>query len=742
MRRAAAFAISFAAVFALANATLRTFAVGWRQSLAALAIAACGSALAIAASLRLRRNAAATGGHPAPFAAPMLVAFGFALALSTLTGYVQHGEFFFFKWAARSGAPSFARSHLLLFALLVPFAAIPFAIPWPAKRGRLAAPLMALLLIAAEVVAARSLFRFSHLAPIYSDDNPAFLFRIVEFWESFPWRENYVTQWNAGVVNSVITSSGIPGYAFLTAPMRLFFREPHLYHTAAMGLIHIFVAPWLAVWGFRSCRFDWATSLVGGFLALCANRLFFVWTLHFGTVGAAVSWAVAPAAILFAYAVAEAGNTGWRAFAGLALSLSLACAWPQMWVFAAFIAMAVATSCRGLLGRGGRRRLAVMVLAAAVVLALCAHSLLAVAKAKELVGYTMERPEPLSGAELAKATWKMFSMVLSKSVVAQGNPLAVVFGLCGLAVMRPAPLRRWLVVILAASALVFSFGAVRYPNMQFFRMAIPFAMALAIPAAVNIGEVMRSNSPFAAPLKGAIVLLLLFGGATVSKIWRGGGFAPFETIDPAIVELADWIRENVPEQSRVAFAGQTVHAYGHGHVAYLPVMTGREMMSCDYYGFPRGTYEPEFPPRAARKQKGGITGYFREHGVGYVVTCRRNYIDLFDAHPEKYIPAAQFTYRHITGVSDIRVYKVAGREASRLRGARGRVSATFNRIDVEFEGRPPERAILAYHWNERLSVAPPAEISPVPTSTAGEDPFIEIRPHGAASVRIKYRPRL
>ena len=742
MRRAAAFAISFAAVFALANATLGTFAVGWRQSLAALAIAACGSALAIAASLRFRRTGAATGGPASTSATPLLAAFGAALALATLTGYVQHGEFFFFRWAARSGASSFARSHLLLFALLIPFAAIPFALPRTARRGRLAAPLLALLFIAAEVVAARSLFRFSHLAPIYSDDNPSFLFRIVEFWDSFPWRENYVTQWNAGVVNSVITSSGIPGYALLTAPFRLFFREPHVYHTAAMGLIHIFGAPWLAVWGFRSCRHDWPTSLVGGFLALCANRLFFVWTLHFGTVGAAVSWAAVPAAILFAYAVAEVGNTGWRAFAGLALSLSLACAWPQMWVFAAFIALAAATSCRRLLRRGGLPRLAAMSLAAAVVLAFCAHSILAVARAKELVSYTMERPEPLTWAALAKATWNMFSMVLSKSVVMQGNPLVVVFGLCGLAVMRPAPLRRWLLVILAASAIVFSFGAVRYPNLQFSRMAVPFSMALAIPAAVNIGEVLRSDSPLAAPLKGAIVLLLLFGGATVSLIWRGKGFAPFETIDPAIVELVDWIRENVPEQARVAFAGQTVHSYGHGHVAYLPVMTGREMMSCDYYGFPRGTYEPEFPPRAARKQKGGITGYFREHGVGYVVTCRQNYIDLFDAHPGKYTPAAQFIYRHVTGVSDIRVYKVAAKEASRLHGARGRVSATFNRIDVEFDGRPPESAVLAYHWNGRLSVDPPAEIAPVPTSTAGEEPFIEIRPHGATRVRIKYRPRL
>lgn len=746
MKRALVFSVAFLAAYALANTVLGTSLVNWTQSLAALAIAVGGTtAVALAARRFKKARWGASNDIAAPDAAPAfgkaeIAAFSAALALATLAGYVQHGEYFFIHWAFRSGASSFRHSWLFRFALAVPFAAIPFLLcrkprKWPAM-------LPAVLLAVAEAAAAWALFAHTRWAAPYSDDHPSFLFRIAEFWGSFPWLENYVPQWNAGVVNSVLTSSGVPGYALFTAPLQFIFGKPHLYHAAGMAIFHAFFAPWLTVWGFRACGKDWKTALLGGLLVLYSNRLFFSWALHFGTVGAAASWAMAPSAFLFAYAIAEKGRTDFRTIAGLAISGAFLCAWPQMWLFAAALALAVATSLGRWLEPGGWRRPLALLAAGAVVALLLAHPLLAVLKAKDLIGYTTEKVPGAAGAALFPAAWEIFKKVFSKCLMMQSNPLVAVFGLVGILTLRQGALRRWLLIVALACAAIFSAGNAHYPNMQLYRMAIPLALLLAVPAAVRIGEILDSKMAFAAPLKGAVALLLLLGAANTARIYNGQGFAPYEPLDPAISEMAEWIAGNVPDQSRVAFAGPAVHAYGHGHVAYLPVLTGREMMSCDYYGFPPGTYEPDFPPRSARKRKGGITAYFREHGVSHVVTCRRNYIELFEAHPGEYEQVARFPYHHTTGDVDIRIFAIKGGGKGLLRGTGGRVEATFNRIEVAFEGEPPETAVLAYHWNDRLRADPPAQIAPVPTATPGEDPFIEVRPNGAAKVVVRYRNRL
>lgn len=725
---------AFLVIFATANWTLGSTALHPALTIALLAFAG----IAFAATTLVAKRLWNSGGADSCPTADSNEAgvFFVAIILATLTSFAYSGIYFFIGWPPIShGVTAFLRSGVVLFALLTPVAALVFQ---PMRRKGWTVPLLALLLIASELLAAAALIRFTGFGPIYTDDHPSFLFRVAEFWGSFPWRENYVPHWNAGVVNSVLTSSGIPGYALFSAPLHLVFRQPHLYHTTALIAYHVVFTPWLAIWGFRACRHDWATALTGGVLALFANKLFFIWTLRFGTVGAAVSWAATPAAILFAYAIAEEGRTDWRTVAGLALSASLLCAWPQMWLFAAIVGLAVLTSCRSILGPGKWRRAFALAVAGAIAMLLTAHSLVAAKGSKDLMEYVSERPDPVGGLALLAASWKMFRLVLSKNLVAQANPLVLVFGLAGLLTLRPRPMRRWIALILVLSAVIFSAGASRYPNMQLYRMAIPFAMVLAVPAAIQIGGVWRQGSPLAAPLQGAVAMLLIFGAINTARIYHAEDPSPFDKFDPTIKALADWVSETVPEGSRVAFAGRTSHAYGHAHIAYLPILTGREMMACDYYEFPPGTYEPDFPPAAARGQEGGIHAYLLEHRVTHVITCRPNYIDFFESNPDQYEPGPRFLYRHATGSTDIRTFAVKGPQPD---DAGVHAKATFNRIEVDFDATPPESVVLAYHWHDRLVATPPAEILPKPTATPGEVPFIELRPNGSSHVSIKYRSR-
>jgi hypothetical protein len=69
-------------------------------------------------------------------------------------------------------------------------------------------------------------------------------------------------------------------------------------------------------------------------------------------------------------------------------------------------------------------------------------------------------------------------------------------------------------------------------------------------------------------------------------------------------------------------------------------------------------------------------------------------------------------------------------------GVSARVSATFNRIEVELD-RPVDSLTLAYHWIDGLSARPPARISPV-RILDDPVPFIRVEANGATSILIEY----
>ena len=718
-------ALAFLVLFALVQIPLGTWRVRTCDSLEAVAVAAAAGAAVVAVS----RRRVPPGRFPREAAV-----LGAALLLCTLTTYAFRLDYSFFGWAPERIHPGdLPHSRMLQFLVLSPVLALPFS--RFRNRRWLSAALFALF-VGAETLAVVSLLRLTGGAPVYSDDHPSFLFRLQEFWGSFPWRENYVPHWNAGVVNNVLVSSGVGGYAWLTAPLRLLLGEPHRWHAPGMALVHAVFLPWLAVWGLRACRLGWRAAWTGGLLLLFPNGLFFLWTFHFGTAGAGVSWGAAPAACLFLYAAAELKRTDRSVLAGLVLSFFLLCSWPQDWIFAVLLALAAATSWRSWSPRAERTPFWALAACGVAVALLLAPSLEAMARGRELIGYTTDRGGGFSWA----VAWKAFLDSTARAFFLRAHPLVAVFGLAGACALPRRAARRWAAVLAVGGALAYSVGAGLAPNMQLHRMAIPLALVCAVPAAVRLDALWGGRRGWLLPLQGAALALLVLGAVQVGRVYGGNGFAPPEPMPPVVPELARWLEENVPEGSRAAFAGPTSHAYGHGHVAYFPFLAHREMMACDYYEFPPGTFENDFPPRAARSQPGGLHGYFADHGVRQVVTCRPNYIEYFSSRPGEFAEGPRFRYHHPRGDVDIRTFEVLGAPGT-LQGAAGTVSATFNRIEAELDGPVPERFVLAYHWNDRLRADPPAAIAPVPTRTPGEDPFIGVEPHGARRVRIRYDTR-
>lgn len=726
-------------LFYICNNLLGTALAAPKIDLALMVAYVCMAvATALAARFRNRRSGM-VGGTWRRIAYEDIV-FLLFLGAATLTTFSHHVSYHFLSWhLGDMSIAGLARSRVVWFLALSLALSALFLLTRSRRWLNVALPA---IFIVAELMCGWALWRLTGGRAIYSDDHPSFMFRIQEFWRSFPWRENYVPFWNAGVVNNVITSSGVPGYALLTAPLRLLSPLPHETHTVGLFLVEAIIAPWCMAWGLRANRMPWRTVWTGALLALFANRAFILWTFHFGTIGFGTAVPMLPAAFLFLYAVAEKRHVTPSTILGLVFSMTFLCQWPPMWMAAAALALAALTSWRR--WSDDRRTLVAIVVAATVTLILLAPSLRAVAGGKDLTAYATAKTKHFSWS----GVYHSFRLMTGDTVL-RAHPLVLIFGLGGMWSIREKPLRRWLAIAMLVLVAIYSIGDELAPRLQLPRMAIAAAMLAAVPAAILAGHLMRSHRASSALLQGSILALLVLGAQNIANLYRGKGVAPFRPVPEFVTNMAGWIRENVPEDGRLLFAGRAKHAYGRGHIAYLPILTGREMMACDYYDFPPGTFEPFYPPMASRREPGGGHAFAVRHGATHVVTFNADSLEWLRSEPDHFEEVHEFGRRTPESDAMFHIFRVKGGHGVFLEGS-GKVKADFNRIQIDFGPAPPERAVIAYNWNDRLVAKPPVEIAPFDTGTTlgrnvqNEDVpvrFIEIRPNGAREAVIRYTPR-
>ena len=660
----------------------------------------------------------------------VILVLGAGLVLFTLAALGHGSRFYFYSWPIGFRALAHWPRQVAWHFLLLSWGFVLLGVnPLPTRLLR---RLLATLLVTGQLVCIVLLLRHTGFSAPYSDDHPSFLFRLAEYFGAFPWRENYVPYWNAGVVNSVITSSGVAGYALLGAPFWLL-TEPHLAAPYALLFTFVLFVPWFTVFAFRAAGLSWTGALAGGLLMLCGSRLYFIWMLHFGTVGASLSGALLPAALAFLYAaVHRRPAPPRRVFAGLFLALFLMGQWPPMLLLGLPMGLLTAAAWRRWWRPAVRGRLLwTGLLVVGALLPTVAGALLG----KTVMEHVLETPS--GQGSCAARLWASFCS-LTPGLLMDVNPLVLVAGAAGVWVMPWKRLRRWVVVVLLFLVLVFTAGPVCLPNMQLERMAIMAAGLLVLPAAAWLRVALEVPAPRLAAVRAAILALLVCSLANVARVYAGRTPAAYTGIRPSIRALAAWIREQVPADGRLLFAGPVVHAYGRGHIAYLPLLAGREMMAADYYGFPAGMVEPGYPPEAFRRQSGGMERFMRLHGVSHVITFRDNYLAHFRAHPADYEEVAVFREPLEQRHHVYTVFKVR-ESGGRFREGAGTVRAGFNRLTVSLDDPRAPQAVIAYNWDDRLSVAAPAQIAPVEVEPGVT--FIGLRPNGARMIDIRYRSR-
>jgi hypothetical protein len=310
------------------------------------------------------------------------------------------------------------------------------------------------------------------------------------------------------------------------------------------------------------------------------------------------------------------------------------------------------------------------------------------------------------------------------------HPVAVFMGVGGIACLHDRGLRRWLAPVMIMLAVIAAWGEVWFPRLELARMAIPLMFVAAIPAAVMTGRLLRTGGASGALVRSALIALLVMGGRQAALIYGNRWYGTYTTLSGYVDELSNWIRENVPEDGRVMFAGRTVHFYGGGHVAYLPVLTGREMLACDYYHFPPDSVEYDYPPRAFRETPDGIRRFVDYYNVTHIITYHDSWLEFLGKHTNS---CRMVDFRPME--DDYRIFEVH-RDSSRFLEGAGSVAADFNRICVNLE-QTCDKAVIKYNWVDGMHADAPATVYPVQLENGVQ--FVGIKPGGARDVVIRYR---
>jgi len=676
----------------------------------------------VALSVKLTRSAwdkkQARGSTLAAIPAAVLFCF---LVLHLFSSGVDHGWTYFLEWTPLKPHAAGFRTGLVRFVFLT-------ALLWPLFLFRIIKPRPALWAVLAFSQIACLCFLFSKTGghALYRDDHPSFMFRLLEFSRTYPQLNNYNPYWNGGSVGYAETTSGTTSLGLFLWPLWRYVPI-HEAYTYALAFLFIVFVPLMTVGSVRIMGARWTAGICAGILSLGVSMHFFLWLLNYGTVGSCFSLCFIVPFSACVFRVVWLGKTEKWLGVVLVLSAFFLLQWPPGAIMAAPLALSFIISAK----RWTRRRVVFLVVCALVVTALYSRTIiLFCTEGSSHMDYVLTTTQAESGrksflpsAEIIARGWDHLLAHLR-----EGHPVVVFFGILGVFAAPYRSVRRWYIPLIVGLAIAAGWGRELFPKLQISRMAIPLLFAAVVPAGIMASSVLRATHPRLAVVRAGLTALLLLGGWNVARVYGNENLRTrYLTMTDRLQEIVEWIRENTEPGGRILFAGSTVHAYGGGHVAYLPSLTGREMVSCDYYAFPPDSTEYKMPPSAFQNTARDVFDYMDLYNVTYTVTYHAKWKEAFRNNRE--------CYREMASFRDMSIFKVL-RAPSMFHVGGGQVEADFNVLNV-FLDNDHENVVLKYNWIEGMSAPAPVEIYPFDAKHGIK--LLGIRPNGVRSFRLRYR---
>lgn len=516
------------------------------------------------------------------------------LAVFLFSGTTRWPTFYFMNWHTRAAPASPGPNCALDLLVLATAVSIPVAL----YRRRRLDGLLPVLLVGIQAVSIVKLLAVTGGDAIYQDDHPSFMFRMAQFKGVFPHIQSYNPYWNGGVVDSVLADTGSIAFGLLSFPL-LVFASPEQVHTINIALIFIVLVPWAAFLSARLMELDRRSAWCAAILASGVSYTFFLWMLHFGTVGSAVCSAALVPLTACLYRVIRLDRRGWWLGLLLCASAYLLVQWPPGMLMAATLGLSTLLAAR----HWTLRKLGFLALCTTIVIVLHLRALILIlTQSHDLMGFVMEPAAAVSAPGATEAAEQTLRTVLHDgwntlmALLLEGHPAILFLGVAGVFFLQDRRLRLWLGPPVIALAVLAGWGEQLFPNLQISRMVIPLFFVGSLAAAAHMGRFMVGRRPPEQVAAAFLAALLALGGWNTARTYGNGGYARFAVLGDDVKRMAATIQRECPRGTRVLFAGRTVHGFGRGHIAMLPLLTDREMLACDYYAFPPAMVEYEYPP--------------------------------------------------------------------------------------------------------------------------------------------------
>lgn len=650
---------------------------------------------------------------------PLMILTGF-MVLALFSSWVEHRWFFFLRWTR----PTFLNIAPLNTILMIFVFLTAFLTPILWKRPRWTTALLGAALLITVLWSLRTLYNHTGWELMIRDDHPSFAFRIWKFSETFPRLQSYSPYWNGGEVQAYALSSGAVGPGLFLYPFLRVFPMERVY-TPGIAMLYLFGLPLLGILSARLIGLGRTGGFAAGLMALCISQFYYLWLLTYGTVGANMAAAFVMPVAACCYRIFFMDRRSWGTGAVLIFSSVFLIMWPPGLLIGAIIALGILAAPRYWTWPKWRF---LLVCAAGVVLIQFRYYL--VVMGSDVFGLIeVDRPETAAHARVA---WGEIARQAGNWLQAhflQANPLLLFLGIGGVFVSPRRRIRRFFMPVLIGFGCLTGFGPVLVDILQLERSMIPMLFVAVLPASVAVSHLLRTRSPWTALPRAALVALLILTGWNIQRLWNNESLARYQVASPEYNEMVDFIRREVPPGTRLLFVGRTVHSYGGGHVAFLPTLTGREMMACDYYHFDPRQIEYDYPPRPWRDSIEAMHEFFRLYNVSMVTSRQDGYKALFRNHPEYFEERASFRNDRVV------FFRVRNATESSFIKGRGEVVAHFNRIEVQLDS--DEDSVIAYNWADGLRSAPPALLFPYEAEPGIT--LIGIRPDGRTNITIRHR---
>jgi hypothetical protein len=590
-----------------------------------------------------------------------------------------------------------------------------------ALRPRSVRWLIVIVFIAGMTAALAKFLLWTDGEALYRDDHPSFMFRIWLMLETFPQMRNYLPMWNAGALDIAWLVSGIRGLVVPWWPFFGLFPVEQIY-TPVLGLTFAVFVPIAAVFSVRGLGLPWGFAAVAGCLSLGVSQHFFLWLLNYGTIGASLTMTFVVPVSALVFRSIWFRKPGW----GVGVCLILAATFLLSWQPGTIMLAAMLPGALLCWRRLSARKIWFLVVCGTVTVVLFIPTALTIFTRDASVATFALSGKPVEAIDWSLAMWKAGGKHLAAHLV-EMHPALLIFGLVGLFGAVPRGIRLFYLPLCLILAFLTGWGPALMPNLQLSRMGIPLAFALVVPATITLSRLLRTERISWNAMRAAIILLLAAGVWSTARIYGNEAKFKVSTIVHAQTVI-DWIKTEQPQEGRVLFAGSTVHGFGGGHIAYLPVMTGREMCAVDYYHFPPEMVFYEYPPAAFLNSEQRIIQFMEWHDVSHVLTIRDHWKEFLNRRSD--------VFERLHDEDGISMFRMK-RPVSRWLQGSGSITTAPNRIDVAVDD-PAINAIIKYVWVDGLRVNAPAELF-----SHELDPdlhVIGIRPNGVREIHITFEP--